>query len=55
MNKFLSKNTAKHCAPLIIGNFVDFINEGGDKYITDQGTMTFVMLNRKCYGITSRY
>lgn len=55
---FLSKATKKHCAAFFWGDHQKVFfrkEESGESYVFDQGTITFVEYQDKCFGITNNH
>ena len=55
LDRVLSGNAASHCAALFYGEWSELLEKGSADYIKGQGTMTFVTLNGRCYGITNEH
>jgi hypothetical protein len=52
----VSQATVRHCAAFMFGSFSDLINNGGGSgFIQHQGTITFVELDGRYYGITNEH
>lgn len=51
----ISKVTTKHCAALMYGTVSDLIWKGSDGFIESQGTLTFVKLKGRLFGLTNQH
>lgn len=55
LSKEISKESAKHCAPLFFNNLLEVILKGSSNTIDGQGTMTFIRYRNRCFGVTNQH